>query len=279
MSQVPSAWFELARPERPHHDERRPRLDPLSPDVVCARIAELHAQTNNRVPASPLPGSELAEDDHALNPYQLSHAVTSAINIAADHLEAFRALLVDAHRTHPWAHHTLLRSAVENASSAIWLVGPDDPVERRYRRLRLAAHDAWESGEAQKIHGLAAPSGRSAATIRQRIREMAPDDRDPLAGYFSYKSVVRDAATYAQQEADVLELLWRAESGLAHGRQWASIVMLTKETSPSSEDGVLQVLMTVSVEKLMPAAATALNLVRTAQALYAKRSETQAARS
>jgi hypothetical protein len=70
------------------------------------------------------PGSSLLKDDEVTSPYLLSHAVRGALVSAVDHLDAFRALIQDAHVVHPRATLTLLRAALENAALAVWLLGP-----------------------------------------------------------------------------------------------------------------------------------------------------------
>lgn len=240
---------------------------------VLAEFKRLHLGTAGTVPLEPAEGSELAADDRAVSPYHLSHAISTALGIALDHLEAFRSLIEDGGRTHPWAHHTLLRATVENAATAVWLSAPPDPLERRFRRLRLAQHDAWESGQAAELHRQPSRSGRSAKEIRAAIRALAPDERDPLAGRLSYASIVRDAADGIEFDAGLLELVWRVESGLAHGRSWASIGMLNHEERPSGTAGVVHVRMEASLDSLAPQAALALRLIQSGRALYERRAQ------
>lgn len=137
----------------------------------------------------------------------LSHAVSLATGIAADNLAAIRALIADAGRTHPWAQYSLIRAALENATTALRLIGPDDPNERWYRRLRLAWNDVHE-GEA-----------RSLEDREQQLRALVSDNRD-IAGRWSYRTPVRGAAKYlgAGTTANTLEIAWRAYSGLSHGK-------------------------------------------------------------
>jgi hypothetical protein len=47
-----------------------------------------------------------------------------ALVSSVDHLNAFRALVQDAHIVHPRATLTLLRAAPENAALAVWLLAP-----------------------------------------------------------------------------------------------------------------------------------------------------------
>jgi hypothetical protein len=262
---VPGSWFSLPAPV-PVRTEP-PLSELLDPEATLDRIGQLHAHIAVDELARPAPGSKLAADDAALDPYHLSHAIMSAVGISIDHLEAFRVLTQDARRTQP-AHYTLLRSALEGASTAVWLASPEDAKERRFRRLRLAANDIWESGEAQKLHGLPRPSGRTTAQLREGLRKLAPDDRDVLAGHWSYRQVIRAAAENRGIDPDVAELLWRAESGLAHGALWATLGMLNREQSDSDVPGVVHLRTTANVEQLVLAAAFALATAEFALRLY-----------
>jgi hypothetical protein len=75
-------------------------------------------------------GSSLWKDDEVTSPYLMSHSVRGALVSAVDHLNAFRALVQDAHVVHPRATLTLLRAALENAALAVWLLAPANRNER-----------------------------------------------------------------------------------------------------------------------------------------------------
>ncbi len=61
----------------------------LEADAIFART-----QDSSRWPVQP--GSSLARDDRDTDPYHLSHAVRGGISSSAEHLHAFRTLLVGA---------------------------------------------------------------------------------------------------------------------------------------------------------------------------------------
>ena len=81
-------------------------------------------------------------DDAAAHPYEISHAVHSALASAVEHLDALRVLVADAHVVHARTPFTLMRAALENSSTAVWLLGPSSRDERIVRRLRLAWADS-----------------------------------------------------------------------------------------------------------------------------------------
>jgi hypothetical protein len=72
-------------------------------------------------PAQPAAGSSLLNDDQATYPYLMSQAVSGALVSATHHLDALRTLIQDAHVVHARAPFTLLRAALENSATAVWL--------------------------------------------------------------------------------------------------------------------------------------------------------------
>lgn len=251
--------------------QRHPRPDPADPHEVFKRIERLRS-TGEQKPQPPASGSELSRDDEALDPYMLSHAVSLATGIATDNLEAIRALIVDAGRTQPWAQYSLIRAALENATTALWLIGPDNPKERRYRRLRLAWNDVHEGEAARALLPKKPAEARSLSDREKQLRALAPDGRD-IAGRWSYRTPVRGAAEYlgAGTTADALEVAWRAYSGLSHGKWWATLSMLERKEEPGYRDGEMNARLTTSVEQLVPPMALTVQVVRAARALLTRR--------
>lgn len=242
------------------------------PHDVFDRIrARFHQSINPPPPVEP--GSSLAGDDAALGPLHLSHAAWYAWSLAVDQLEGVRALIEDAERTQPWAHHTLLRSALENAATALWLLAPKDRNERVRRRLKIAGHDIHESARAQELSGLTPrPPGRLPPERREEIKQLATArglDPNDVLGRFSYAKVIRAAATETRFGPDTLELVWMTGSGIAHGRSWATFAFLEREDlTTQGSDEIRQVRISASVEQLALVAATVLVLIDKAHRLY-----------
>jgi hypothetical protein len=170
-------------------------------------------------------GSALEGDDRKLKGWHLSTLAVSALNTAIEHVHAVKLLLVDAKAAPPHALLTLLRSALEDASLAVWLLAPDERQERLTRALRAWHRDfgdragfekhervqlrskQWRSGTArqQQMIELATHLGLDAATVRKRLTATA----------------VIDEATAAIGQRDDGLRLWSLSSGQAHGRLWA----------------------------------------------------------
>jgi hypothetical protein len=123
--------------------------------------------------------------------------VHGALVSAVDHLDALRALVADAHVVHARAAFTLMRAAIENAATAVWLLGPSSRDERILRRLRLA----WA------------------------------DSRDLDQPTFT--SIVEAAGSDAWPEglsSDLSLVCWMVASGMAHARLWAALSSVMDRT-------------------------------------------------
>lgn len=234
-----------------------------------------HFEKTTHPPLPVEPGSSLAGDDAVLGSLQLSHAAWFAISIAADDLEAVRALMEDVGRTQPWAHHTLLRSALESAATAVWLLAPTQRNERVRRRLKLQGQEIYESERAQQLSGLTPPPpGRTQAERRGEVRQLATArglDPNAVLARFSYKNVLREAAIDIPYEPDLLELIWMTGSAIAHGRTWPTIAFLDREEITGDAADIRLLRVTASVDQLVLVAATVLLIVDRARDLYESR--------
>lgn len=85
------------------------------------------------------PDSALAGDDAALAPFHTSHLIGHALSLSLDALRSTRMLLTDPGTgglQYPMAaHYSMLRTALESAAQAVWLLAPADAEARRRRSL------------------------------------------------------------------------------------------------------------------------------------------------
>lgn len=181
-------------------------------------------------------GSRMASDDALTAPYQLSHAVAVPISGALDHLQALRALLVDAEALYMAAPFTLMRSAIESASQALWLLVPDDQLVRVQRRLQMAVGDARERSRAVAL--LDQPRAEAALQGRlERFAGLAEAVGLPRGNVLgrapSLALIVRAASDVVAVPDLPLEFLWRLGSGYAHGRVWALLMAGAQEHLPA----------------------------------------------
>ncbi len=222
------------------------------------------------------PGSPLAGDARKSPEHQVAHGAWMGVVHAVDHLHAVKTLIADARVVHPHATYTLLRSAMENAATAMWLLEPPPRPERLRRRLKLAHHEAWESSQVRKVLPTDAPVGKRSPQERMdAVRDLARSlhlDPSDVSGRFSYESVVRSAGEASKLGADLSALLWRLCSGFAHGRYWASLSFLERtEIARAGESGVLDVRLSSDVDQVLTVAQAPFLFTSTALRLYDQR--------
>jgi hypothetical protein len=247
----------------------------LDGGVMFAAIDEWLAITGRSSPEVE-PGSPLVGDARKSPDLQVAHAAWNGITHAVDHLHAVRSLLGDARVLHPYAPYTLLRSAIENAATAVWLLAPPQRSERVRRRLKLARHEAWESGQVRKLVPAEVFEGRRTAEERiAEIRSLAIAlglDPNDVCGQFGYESVVRQAGEATKLGGDLSALMWRLCSGLTHGRYWASLSFLQREEmARTTEAGVLDVRLTTDVDQVLTVVQVPFTFTNAALQLYDQR--------
>ena len=122
-------------------------------------------------------GSQIAADNACMGPYQLAHVVALVLSHATDDLEVLREYTVRGSEddftvhTRPYAAYPLLRAAMENACTALWLMLPANREERVRRRFRLWITDGAHQDEVAKLMGH--PNPRSKAKRRADVEPLA----------------------------------------------------------------------------------------------------------
>lgn len=218
-----------------------------------------HAQ-----PTPPVVGSSLRKDDETTAPYHLSGAVGGALLSAVDHLDAFRALVVDAQILHARAPYTLLRAALENAATAVWLLAPRSRDERVLRLLRLQWADSRESENAQRLFGAEPKLSRAEWTAKlERVattRGLSPQQVADVTGKWpGWKEIVDKAGTEGRELSGRDSVfLWMLASGIAHGHLWAVLSPLLErvETVASGDLVTLRLSASDKAVVLMASVAT-----------------------
>lgn len=226
-------------------------------------------------------GSPLAIDDLWAYPQRLSGTVRLSINAALDHLRTIR-LLVEGDLV-PWiAIFTLMRSAIETASIAIYLLEPND---RDTRLLRLLQQEWAEISDAEKMMANAGkaidpPRPEREALVRR------PLERRPTIGTLAAvktKPTITDKITAAQRIVNTqiphegrpsgwVLSLWQGFSGLTHGRSYAAQVILDREELGYDPDtGAVDVHLTTGLSSIAGTLQVALDVVDTALRLFGTR--------
>jgi len=216
--------------------------------VIDSWRERIHAE-----PTAPAAGSSLAKDDEATSPHQVSHAVVGALLSAVDHFDAFRALLQDAGILHARAPYTLLRAALENGATAVWLLAPSSRNERVLRRLRLQWTDSRDSEKAALLFDTQPNLSKAewAETLEElaRARGLTPQQvQDVTKARATFTEIVRTAGLEGQDLSGRDSLfLWMIASGIAHARMWAILSpMLNRVETPGFTDDLVHLNLSAS---------------------------------
>lgn len=229
-----------------------------------AAISDWHEENIKSYEATP--GSLLHLADAMSEPHQASHLVGYLLLTAVDHLHALRMVMVDAGSQHIFAPYTLIRGAIENASTALWILQQDDPRSVAVRALTLEYRGLLDQRRAAKAVDHTAEMDKDLQDIftacldrhgfTQKEVKTAPQQL-PLIDEISRHFRVRNAA-----------LTWQFCSAAAHGRQWAWKYLTLFE--PQDDDGVSKVLngqLTSNETIIAYSLNTACNIVRKALAV------------
>ncbi len=255
--------------------------DPLTQQQLGAFIENLvseadaiFARTQDSLRWTVQPGSSLAGDDRATDPHHLSHAVRGGISSSAEHLHAFRTLLMDAGVLHPQASFTLLRAAIETAAGAVWLLNPPSRSTRVTRALQHAATDAKDGDQAAQESGadITTPLPDRLARL-QVIARTAGLAEAVITARAPGSAKIVDYANNDPSSAFDLLLAWRICSGIAHGRNWPRLGFLRREmTSRNNETNVGEYRITSDWGQISWALGASLDVLRHACRLFDERS-------
>lgn len=201
-----------------------------TPEVIERRLLEADFGVE--------PGSDLDGDDSQLaGYYQPSSSALRAIATSVSHWKAIcEALVVDGHG---WIHsyYPLIRAAIENAAMAHWMLVPDDRQMRIHRQLLIGWTDLDEDMKAFGVGGGRESAVETAAALKERNDKKAnvvklarlngkalsnPRKDDPSKDYdpkYNYIDLVQSIPRHPQMSPP--ETIWRACSGMAHGKWWA----------------------------------------------------------
>jgi hypothetical protein len=232
-------------------------------EAVFALARKWHARADGP-DAGPAPGSSLRADDDAAHPYEISHAAHGALVSAVDNLDALRALVADAHVVHAQAPFTLLRAALENSATAVWLLGPSSREDRLLRRLRLQWADSLDGENIAKRAGqepsLPRSGWKSKLETVARASGMAGPQVALVTGRApSYSSIVETAGNEAKSDSltgDISLVCWMMASGIAHAKLWASLSVLDRTALPSASSPTTAAMRLSASDKALAMIAT-----------------------
>jgi len=115
-----------------------------------------------------------------------------------------------------------VRSAIEAAGLAYWLLMPASRLERVTRALRASLKDARDGSLVAEDE-----RNRKAVVDRREDRVRAVAARNPIADSYARKGVTMTKllGEVGQHAKNDVLTSWRLCAGMAHGRQWASQAM------------------------------------------------------
>ena len=219
------------------------------------------------------PGSELASDDLLLDPYQGSNAAWTLLSHAVDHLHMLRTAVIEARTLQMFAPYSLLRVALENACAAVWLLAPDAQNERVQRRLQHATGDVRNGERVKQLIGR--PGPRTQQEQVDQLKSLAAaaglDPREATTTP-TYLSIVQSVGV-EMGDPQLLELLWRMGSGIAHGDIWATLSVPDRVELPSTTPGIANMSVTASWVSLITMTMTAADVIERAWLLFSQRSK------
>ncbi|MEU6885618.1 hypothetical protein ABZ918_10470 [Streptomyces viridosporus] len=195
----------------------------------------------------PLPrpeaSSSLATDDAPLGEWPASGLICTSYSAGLAHVDALRRLTeagqIDA--TSPW---TLLRGALENFATGIWLLDAPGRTERRRRTLSLWAEDMRNRAQHEHDTGHTPdPGGASGTERRQEIRDLAVALNLPALTAPRTSLILEQAAPAAALDPVAVRASWRAASGFAHGRHWTLVRISQPRGAAKTDNGHLLALV------------------------------------
>lgn len=223
-------------------------------------------------------GSVLWIDDRFTRPYQLSHAVNYLLLTAVDHLHCLKKVMQDAASQHIFAPFTLIRSAIETACTALWLLNPKDRATRMTRSLRLESNNIMMLGRAYETMGADAKgtTDRRLNHLQDAMRRSKVEKDVVLGGYPAVQTIIRTASKEAGLSPWIFGA-WQLSSGSAHGKTWAGSHTSTfVENEHTSSDDVLSGVLTsdeISISRVLLAALAVVNRAFSLQAQRARHPE------
>lgn len=252
--------------------------EPLRSELVsCFKQVDIWQTRVGQLPPTPDAGSSLAGDDRALGIFSMSHAIVTSLSSAVDNIHALRGLLLNVREIHTSASFTLLRVALENSATAVYLLAPNDRQTRVVRRLKLQWEDYKDAEKARELmkKGDAAEQDRRKAELRDTARAAGVAEElitSLLARSPGFGTIVEEAgkATFGPY-GGIASLSWMVNSGIVHARTWANISLFEKEMFESMRPGYTNLRLSSSQSTIMQHAQIAAAMISRGWMLFDQR--------
>ncbi|MDP9888638.1 hypothetical protein LFT44_21890 (plasmid) [Arthrobacter sp. FW306-05-C] len=199
----------------------------------------------NRWPKSE-PGSLLFEDDQATYPFPISNDVRYLLLVAADNLNGLRSMILEATENgqprlnlHVFAPYTLIRNAIECASTALWIMTPAERHERVLRLAQFELEDAKKNKAALTAFGGSGEEtfNRKKGIIEGIIRRYAELSWKGVDDGFRITGLLRTIGSLPGLEGLNPLGKWQIASGMAHGKRWVGTLLsdLKEDAQPTTK--------------------------------------------
>ncbi|QFZ20367.1 hypothetical protein [Saccharothrix syringae] len=250
----------------------------------------------SRIQQPPLvasPGSSLAADDQAFPSPPASTIVYNGLVTAVEHLDYLRTALQATGRIYPAANYTVLKSAPTGAAQAVWVLAPQARSKRVGHALEIAVDNynqqrkLVEAATALTVEQQAV-ADRVTATLDARLDEAAAlatflgkNSANIRKWKFDMTRAITEAVELANPvdtaDAAVIRsgtgLLWRSQSGHAHGTPGSRLSLIDHGSVVDGGNGTLWVAASISFEEVVTATGAATLLLDEAWRLYDLRRE------
>lgn len=174
---------------------------------------------------------------------------------------------------HMYAPYSLIRSALENACAAVWMLQPAPRAERVARRLRFAANDIRNGEDAKRLIDKVGP--RSEQERLDQVRDIARRagvDEGAVVRRVSYSEIVKAASSTLGGGAILIPLSWKLCSGMTHGDFWTTFGAAERAELPGAPPGLGTFKITANVKMLMYVTTFATDMTKLGWRLYDLRS-------
>lgn len=202
-----------------------------------------------QAPTVPVPGSSLADEDRTFPVMPVSQVAYNGLVSAVEHLDYFRSSFQTTGRLYPAANYTVIRSALMGSAQAVWVLGPPTSEARIGHALEIAIDSynqerkrvgaateltAEQQGVAEKLIGtldarldaaaaVAAGMGKDTANIRKWKLDMTRVIAEAVALVFL------DDNPDAELLRSGAGMLWRSQSGHAHGTPGSRLSLINRD--------------------------------------------------
>lgn len=171
-------------------------------------------------------GSSLAGDDAASHPFEVSQALRHLINAAVDQLHGAKTVVHDAGAHHLAVTPTLARAALENAATALWILGPRTRDLRIERVLRWHTRNYLDADQTIGLFRDHTPTDHKEQVLEVARRRPGIDTTNVARGY-KISTPIKEAEEYTEIG---IHARWALASAFTHGRPWAYQGLLERET-------------------------------------------------